>query len=183
MLFNRRSSVVQHAQLCHLAAWGFETCILLIYDSYSHPSGPQAPNQPSCRLRVRVRRPPKENPTTYSRHRKTRGTVGSVHAKYDKDLAQTRGYRACRIALPYLRLFSSVSMKLTAAGCQRPALVLYERNGAARCLRSPYPAQKRLRKNGLSERRRVPRGDSDGRTAERCFQWATLASLSSRIQA
>ena len=52
----------------------------------------------------------------------------------------------------------------------------------ARCHGSPYPAQNRQRKNGLSDRRRVPRGDSDGRTAERCFQWATLAGLSSRIQ-
>ena len=157
-------------------------CNQAIYDSCSNPSGPQAPNQPSCRLRVRVGRPPKENPTTYSRHRETRGTVGSVTQNMIKTSRKLEGRRACRIALPYLRLFSSVSMKLTAAGCQRPALVLEERNAAPRCLGSPYPAQKRLRKNGLSERRRVPRGDSDGRTAERCFQWATLAGLSSRIQ-
>ena len=73
-------------------------------------------------------------------------------------------------------------MKLTAVHHQRPALVPEEQTAPARCLGSLYPAQKRLRKNGLSERRRVPRGDSDGRTADRCFQWATLAGLSSRIQ-
>ena len=73
-------------------------------------------------------------------------------------------------------------MKLTAVHHQRPALVPEEQTAPARCLGSLYPAQKRLRKNGLSERRRVPRGDSDGRTAERCPQWATLAGLSSRIQ-
>ena len=74
-------------------------------------------------------------------------------------------------------------MKLTAAGCQRPALVLDEPNAVRAVPRSPYPAQNRLQKNGLSERRRVPRRESEGRTAERCFQWATLAGLSSRIQA
>ena len=81
-------------------------------------------------------------------------------------------------------LFSSPrSMKLTAAGCQRPARVPDTRNCGREPGGSPYPAQNRQRKNGLSDRRRVPRGDSDGRTAERCFQWATLAGLSSRIQA
>ena len=73
-------------------------------------------------------------------------------------------------------------MKLTAVRHSVLERVLDTRNSAARCLGSPYPAQKRLRKNGLSDRRRVPRGDSDGRTAERCFQWVTLAGLSSQIQ-
>ena len=71
-------------------------------------------------------------------------------------------------ARPLRPIYSPCSMKLTAAGCQRPALVPEEQTAPARCLGSLYPAQKRLRKNGLSERRRVPRGDSDGRTVERC---------------
>ena len=73
-------------------------------------------------------------------------------------------------------------MKLTAAATSVQALVLDERKTAAAVPRSPYLAHLGLRKNGLSERRRVPRGDSDGRTAERCFQWVTLAGLSSQIQ-
>ena len=100
-----------------------------------------------------------------------------------KDLREVEPPQPKRKLAQSPALFSPVSMKLTAAATSVQALVLDERNGPARCLRSPYPAQKRLRKNGLSELRRVPRGDSEGRTAERCFQWATLAGLSSRIQA
>ena len=73
-------------------------------------------------------------------------------------------------------------MKLTAVHHQRPALVPEEQTAPARCLGSLYPAQKRLRKNGLSERRRVPRGESEGLMADRHRPWSKLASLSSRIQ-
>ena len=77
---------------------------------------------------------------------------------------------------------SPVQHEADGCGFQRPGTGHRRTDAAARCLGSPYPAQNRQRKNGLSELRRVPRGDSDGRTAERCFQWATLAGLSSRIQ-
>ncbi len=77
---------------------------------------------------------------------------------------------------------SPVQHEADGCGFQRPGTGHRRTDASARCLGSPYPAQNRQRKNGLSDRRRVPRGDSDGRTAERCPQSATLAGLSSRIQ-
>ena len=101
----------------------------------------------------------------------------------DEDFASDRASRSQSASLPNLRFI--LPSEHEADGCGLPASSSGQRrtDTAARCCGSPYPAQNRQRKNGLSERRRVPRGDSDGRTAERCFQWATLAGLSSRIQA
>ena len=171
------------SQQATVASWGAEPSIQPIHDSCSHPSGPQAPNQPSWRLRVRVGRTRKENPTTCSRHRGTPGTVGSVHAKYEQGYIASRALCLSAKLCPVLQIQALCSMKLTAVHHQRPALVLDERMAAARCLGSPYPAQKRLRNNGLSERRRVPRGESEGLMADRHRPWSKLAGLSSRIQA
>ena len=182
MLFNRRSSVVQTLKFAPLL-----------------PGAPRPASSPyTTRAAIRPDRRLKTSHPGGASTRRT-DTEGKLHYVLQTSRnAWNRRKRPPKIRLrsrrkssppqlllqarPLRPIYSPCSMKLTAAGCQRPALVLDERMASARCLRSPYPAQKRLRKNGLSDRRRVPRGDSDGRTAERCFQWATLAGLSSRIQ-
>ena len=93
-----------------------QACILPVHDSSSHPSGPQAPNQPSWRLRVRVGRTRKENPTTCSRHRGTPGTVGSVHAKYEQGYIASRALCLSAKLCPVLQIQALCSMKLTAVG-------------------------------------------------------------------
>ena len=140
-------------------------CIQPIHDSCSHPSGPQAPNQPSWRLRDAVGRTPKENPTTYSRHRETRGTVGSVRAKCEQ------GLREVEPSAAFVASSSSPSDLLPvqheADGCGLPASstgpirAKRRRGGASLAVSSPKEAAKKwaLRAPSRAQRRqRRPHG-------------------------
>jgi len=72
-----------------------------------------------------------------------------------------------------------------ADGCRLPASSTGPRRAtdARAAPRLAVSSQKRLRKNGLSERRRVPRGESEGLVADRHRPWSKLAGLSDKTQA